>query len=282
MHRRRHELFALRLFDNLDALRDAADAVILHGDVPNSERAGAFLALERGNQILDDGGALVVKGLAGAELLDVVVVLGRARRDDLVPRRDGELDPIAADAACAAPHEERLTRRLRGNGGVLQTEVVFLEKTARGRRQAQGKDRGVFVRQGSRYGRSQVLEDVAVGLEGAKGVGFAQRKGHAGDPVADLEAGDGTSDFDYFAREVGAEDGGIAAPGKEFGALYYEIPVDWVDGHGLVLDDDLVVVWGGVGRLFDLYDTFALQPSCCIGGHDGLGERVENLEKIQE
>ena len=50
------------------------------------------------DEVVDDGFAVVVEGLARAEFLDVVEVLGRACGDDFVAGCDGELNGIGADA----------------------------------------------------------------------------------------------------------------------------------------------------------------------------------------
>ena len=86
----------------LFALGEDVEAVF-GGAGANGEGAGGGFAVEGADQVGDDGGAVVVEGLAGAETFDVGEVFGRAGRYDFVAGGDGELDRVAADARGAAP-----------------------------------------------------------------------------------------------------------------------------------------------------------------------------------
>lgn len=72
------------------------------------ECASNCFALERVNQLIDDGLAVIVKDLAGSELLDVVKILGRGSGDDIIAGSDGELNGVAADACGPSPDEQSL------------------------------------------------------------------------------------------------------------------------------------------------------------------------------
>ena len=100
---------------------------VLGGAVTDGEGAGGRFAFEGADQVGDDGRAVVVEGLARAELFDVVEVLRGAGGDDFVAGRDGELDGVAADARGAAPDEQGLAGRLWGGGWVLESQLVLLE-----------------------------------------------------------------------------------------------------------------------------------------------------------
>ena len=88
------------------------------------------------------------------------------------------------------------------------------------------------------------------------------------DAVADLETGHGRADLDDLAGDVRSEDEGRLDPSVEDVAGQLEHPVEWVDGQGLVLDDDLILGRGSVGGRFDLESRFVRsEPGSCVGGH---------------
>jgi len=91
--------------------------------------------------------------------------------------------------------------------------------------------------------------------------------------VAGLEARDGASDFGHGARDVRAQGEWEGDPGEERLAHGLDGPVDGVDGHGGVLDDDFVVLWGRVWRRgYFERGVFGAEPGGCVGGHGGRGQ----------
>ena len=92
------------------------------GSVAKGVRARNGLALEREDDVGDDGLAVVVENLAGAKFPDVVEIPGRGRGDDFVAGSDGELDRAAPDAGGASPDEESLTRWLCVSGWIRELE----------------------------------------------------------------------------------------------------------------------------------------------------------------
>ena len=124
-----------------------------------------MFAVEGGGQFVLDGRGVVVKGAAGAEVLDVGEVLGGGGRDDVVARGDGALDGVAADARGAAPDEERFARRLWVQRGVLQVQIILAEEADYGRGEAQWDDGRLLVADRAGDRRRHVGGDHGVVLE---------------------------------------------------------------------------------------------------------------------
>jgi len=80
--------------------------------VADGDRPGQGPPSQGAGDVPDGGEAAVVEGLAGAEALDVVVVVRGGGGQDVVAGCGGELDGVAADAGGAAPDKHGLTSRL--------------------------------------------------------------------------------------------------------------------------------------------------------------------------
>ena len=84
----------------------------LWDDSGNGQSASARFPLEGIDQYLANIRAVVVKGLAGSEFLDVVKVTGRGGRNDFVASRHRKLNGATADARCSSPYKKCLASRL--------------------------------------------------------------------------------------------------------------------------------------------------------------------------
>ena len=84
------------------ALVEDVEAVFGRAGTDGEGTRGGF-AFECVDDVFDDGFAVVVEGLAGAELFEQGEILRRACGDYFVAGCDGELDGVAADARGAAP-----------------------------------------------------------------------------------------------------------------------------------------------------------------------------------
>jgi len=115
--------------------------------VADGDRPGQGPPSQGAGDVPDGGGAAVVEGLAGAEALDVVVVVRGGGGQDVVAGCGGELDGVAADAGGAAPDKHGLTSRLGMTGRQAQAEQVALEQAAGGSGQAQREHGSLLVAQ---------------------------------------------------------------------------------------------------------------------------------------
>lgn len=216
------------------------------------ERSRAGAGPERRQEVLQDRGAVVVVHLGRTQGLDQAEIPGGRRGDDLVARRDGELDGVAPDAGSAAPDQQCLTRGLLGGRRrrVPQVEVRVLEQGARRRRKTQRDHRGLFVAEvvGDRRGHVG-LED-GVQLESIVRVAL-RRHPHSATrhAVADLEPGDVGPDGRHLARDVHTQNRRVVhgPPRKGLNAA-----VDRVDGEGVVAHEDLVRLGSPHRRRLDL------------------------------
>ena len=68
------------------------------GAIANGVSTGKVEPLDSSTDIVDQGTTLVVKHMVSTELLDVVKVLGRRRRHNLVAGGHGQLDCGAANS----------------------------------------------------------------------------------------------------------------------------------------------------------------------------------------
>ena len=143
----RDELGPFELLNNLCALLHAGNAIPLRVHVANGVSTSTIFAFERSNDVLDDSRALIVKCLTSTKLLDKLVVLRRARRDNLIARRNSKLDTISPNTARTTPHYERLPRRLRRNTRMLKRKEMLSKQPACCRRHAQRQHSCILVRQ---------------------------------------------------------------------------------------------------------------------------------------
>lgn len=221
-----------------------------------AEGARAPLAPEGGDEVLGDGRAGVVEDVGGAEALGQLEVARGCRGDDLVAGGGGELDGVAADGGGGAPDQEGLPVRAGVVRGPLQVEVVAAEEALDGDGEAERQDGGLLVGEGGRDGQDHVLLYGGALLEGRGGQG-----GHA---VADLELGDARTDRLDLAGNVLAKDGGGLEPLEDGGPKPLHSRVDGVYGHGMCLDDDLVVASGGVVTWPDLEGGSDGREECAV------------------
>jgi hypothetical protein len=171
---------------------------------------------------------------------------------------------------------------------VVERQLVSLEEGARGGREAEREDGGVLEGQVAGDGRGQALEDDAVALEGSARRRVAVLVGadrHAEHPVAHSEARDSRADLDDDARDIRADDRRILHPRIDDRADLLQDPVEGVDGHGPVLDHDLVGLGARVGGGPDVEaGMFRRKPGGLVGGHAissaGSGRAVAHTSRV--
>jgi len=154
---------------------------------------------------------------------------------------------------------------------MLERELVFLEQATGRGGQGQRQNDGILVSHPIRDRGRHVSEQDRVFLKSALGrtVAFLVRAHRVTqDTVADLEARDAGSDLDHFARNVGTDDERVLDPREEQVAHRLRQPVERIDRHSAVLDDNLVLSRGGVGRGSDLKrGVLRRQPNGVVRGH---------------
>ena len=86
--------------------------------------------------------------------------------------------------------------------------------------------------------------------------------------IAYLETRNALANRDDLARQILAEDEWVFDKRKEHAADGLFRPINRVDGHGVVLDDDLVLPRKSVRRGLDLeFGEVRYQPGGCVRGH---------------
>ncbi len=239
------------------------------------------------DDVFDNRRAAIVKNFYSSEPSNVVEVLERRRRDDLMAGCDDQLDSIALNACGATSDEKGLSVRLWRHCRIRQRREVFLKQSAGRGRQAERQNTGVLIGHGARDGRGHIDPNYDVFLECA----FSRLVAlwvHADcvalDTIANLEARDTLSHLDDLISKIAVHDEWIFDSREHHIASDLFEPIKRVDGDRTILDDHLVLTRGDVGGRLDLEGSgrFGGQPCRLVGRHDALAEEAARCSEISK
>lgn len=286
---------------NLDGLRHILRTRQSDGEVSGTEllqnRDGDLIAFRVGDgvvdadevarlggfdgfgDVIDDGGGFVVERLAGAEGAAEGVVALRCHSDHVDARCHGELDGEGADGGAGAVDDKGFAALSRRQGRVLQAHEAVgagAVETCGCGVEGQGKNGGFAVtgavgnlRGDGGGGGGIELVSTVFGVLGGKAGAVAE------DAVSLLEVLHVAADFDNITSYVAAKDDG---PLLDEHAAVLDLPVDRVDGDGVVLDNDLVGIGFGVLGICDTEGLALAVKVCCLVGHcDCSGDVVVRM-----
>jgi hypothetical protein len=218
-------------------------AVCVGDGVVHTDEVTWLRGLDGLGDVVYHGRVLVVESLAGTERFAEVVVLLGGDGDHVDSGCHGELDDKGTDGGAGAVDNKGLAALGGSESGILEAHEALVTSTVEtsgssvecereNGRLAVASAVGNLCGDGCRAG-SVELEATVPGVLGA------QTDGVAHDTIALLEVLHAAADFDDLAGDVAAEDNG---PVLDENAIVLDLPIDWVDGNRVVLDDNLSVI----------------------------------------
>jgi hypothetical protein len=236
--------------------------------VVHADEVAGLRGLDGLGDVVHDRRVLVVEGLTSTERFTEVVVLLGGDCNHVDSGCHGELDDKGTNGGAGAVDNKGLAALGGSESGILEAHEPLVtsaveasgssvECERKNGRLAEASAVGNLCGDGCRA-CSVELEATVLGVLGA------QTNGVAHDTVTLLEVLHAAADFDNLAGDIAAKDNG---PVLDEDAIVLDLPVDWVDGNRVVLDDDLSVVGLGYFGAVDAEGLALAVKVCCLVRH---------------